>query len=231
MNDGLHPSEEMTLDPPGSIAVVGAGALGIEAGLYGRYLGYDVIIMEAGEIGQNLLGLLDTVTPVLPDQCMSPLALSALKAQAETNPKSSRQIVLPTTVGQWVQQCLVPLANTDLLRGRVSISNRVTMIKPIPVLAESESETLAGIPPDFELSIIDDQGKMNKRRFESVILATGTDSNIELGVEQASPYFFQIGDRDLPDDKRLIEGRHQIVKLYAQLAGRFDLDLYRPRRI
>ncbi|EMI22110.1 Pyridine nucleotide-disulfide oxidoreductase, NAD-binding region domain protein [Rhodopirellula maiorica SM1] len=40
-------SEIATLDPPGSIAIVGAGPLGVEAALYGRFLGYNVSLIEA----------------------------------------------------------------------------------------------------------------------------------------------------------------------------------------
>ena len=47
-------STEMTLDPPGSIAVVGAGPLGIEAALYGRFLGYDVTLIEAVSVANSL---------------------------------------------------------------------------------------------------------------------------------------------------------------------------------
>ena len=47
-------NDATTLDPPGSIAVVGAGALGIEAALYGRFLGYDVTLIEAAAVGHSM---------------------------------------------------------------------------------------------------------------------------------------------------------------------------------
>ena len=37
MNNNPKTDMDMTLDPPGSIAIVGAGTHGIEAGLYGRF--------------------------------------------------------------------------------------------------------------------------------------------------------------------------------------------------
>jgi len=46
--------DSLTLDPPGAIAVVGAGPLGIEAALYGRYLGYDVKLYEAKSVGSSM---------------------------------------------------------------------------------------------------------------------------------------------------------------------------------
>ena len=54
MNNNAKTDMDMTLDPPGSIAIVGAGTHGIEAGLYGRFLGYDVKILERGAIGNNM---------------------------------------------------------------------------------------------------------------------------------------------------------------------------------
>lgn len=55
MNNPPKPDMDMTLDPPGSIGIVGAGTHGIEAGLYGRFLGYDVTVLERGSIGNNML--------------------------------------------------------------------------------------------------------------------------------------------------------------------------------
>ena len=47
LEPSAEPSESMTLEPPGRLAVVGAGALGVEAALYGRFLGYDVTLIAA----------------------------------------------------------------------------------------------------------------------------------------------------------------------------------------
>ena len=50
-------ANDMTLDPPGTIVVVGAGALGIEAALYGRYLGYNVTLIEAQDDREEALAI------------------------------------------------------------------------------------------------------------------------------------------------------------------------------
>ena len=124
-----HDDDAMTLDPPGSIAVIGAGPLGIEAALYGRFLGYEVTLFEAEAIANSVRDQLDAPLPMLPGRCLSPLALSAIRAQrGETD-----QQILPTTCGQWVSEGLEKLAETDLLRGRVRVRNRVSRIDSIPI--------------------------------------------------------------------------------------------------
>ncbi len=37
----------MAVDTPAVIAIIGAGPIGLEAALYGRYLGYDVRLFDA----------------------------------------------------------------------------------------------------------------------------------------------------------------------------------------
>ncbi|MGI9474665.1 MAG: hypothetical protein ACR2NZ_24245 [Rubripirellula sp.] len=229
MNQPEPPDAEMTLDPPGSIAIVGAGPLGLEAALYGRFLGYDVVVLEAGVIGQNLYPLFSEVPPVLPDQCLSALAQSALAAQLEADPSAS--LTLPTTVEQWVQLGLEPLAQTDLLRGRVFASTRITMIQPIVVEADEVGEDTTDLPSDFQLTSADDDGADENRRVEAVILATGNQCDIDVKLESSCPYFFRIGGTGAANDVDLLEGRRQIAGIFAQLAGRSDLDLYRPRRV
>ena len=91
-----------TLDPPRSIAVVGAGPLGIEAALYGRFLGYDVTLFEAFGVAHSISDRRDEAIEVMPDRCLSPLAKSALQAQAgDAEPKA-----LPVTIGQWIDQVI-----------------------------------------------------------------------------------------------------------------------------
>ncbi|MEC7408834.1 MAG: hypothetical protein VYB72_08465, partial [Planctomycetota bacterium] len=90
-------SNPYTLDPPGKIAVIGAGPLGIEAALYGRYLGYDVTIYEAHEVGFNLISCSTEDLPLLPDRTLSNLAVQALLTQQEL-----ASLTFPVSINQWV---------------------------------------------------------------------------------------------------------------------------------
>ena len=44
----------MAIDTPATILIIGAGPLGLETALYARYLGYDVIACEAGDVGSHV---------------------------------------------------------------------------------------------------------------------------------------------------------------------------------
>ena len=115
---------DATLDPPGSIAVVGAGPLGIEAALYGRYLGYDVTLFERRQVADHWRSRAAEPLPLPSSRCWSPLAAAALEAQyPERFPAQG-----PLTIGQWVDQGLVDLLETDLLRGRLRAPAEVTRI-------------------------------------------------------------------------------------------------------
>ena len=220
--DSENPS---TLDPPGSIAVIGAGPLGVEAALYGRFLGYDVSLIDAVEVGHTLLSMDDTDLPILPNRSLSPLAASAIEAQNE----ESAGRTLPLTLWQWVHDALVPVTQTDLLRGRIQAPRRVVRVTTIPI--ESDVDDQEDIPPDYRLIMQDDAGEEYELDAEAVIVATGDSPDIEADFSLPSPYFFRIGATAGSDwEACLLAGLLEIVAVYASLAGREDLDLYRPLR-
>lgn len=232
-NESATDPQSHTLDPPGTIVVVGAGVLGVEAGLYGRFLGYNVQILEADAVGSRLVRESDEPLPILPGRLLSSLALGALQAQrGEAMPP-----VPPTTFGDWVQQILVPIVESDLLRGRVETGTRVTAIEQVPVEPDAESDEVEmddeePVPPDFRLSAIGSDDITRSFDTEAVIVAVGDQmEKIELGFSTPAPYFFRVGEQSSGDwEEDLRAGRREIAALFASLAGRNDLDLYRPRR-
>lgn len=238
-NDPITHEEQATLDPPGTIAVVGAGPLGIEAALYGRYLGYKVTLFEAVAVGHSLAGQTDDPIPMMPDRCASPLARAALSAQAGGEMPTAS----PMLIGEWMNQIWLPLTQSDLLRGRLRCPLRVTAIE----LAELESdpdeqvdddETGEPVPPDFRLTFDDGQSE----DFEAVILATGHPggdgdvAGIDCRFPVPADYLFLIGGSQpgqpagCSGEESFWSGLKQIVSVYASLGGRMDLDLYRPAR-
>lgn len=228
MNQSNQSDDDLpTLDPPGTIAVVGAGPLGIEAALYGRFLGYDVTIVEAFEVGHGVTADADAPLPVLPNRCLSPLAMAANQAQEE----DSAPRTLPLTLSQWIHEALIPLTETDLLRGRLLVPWRVSQIETVPIEFEEDDDPDA-IPPDFRLTLVGTDGQSASLDSEAVIVAVGNSLPITLGFSLPAPYFFRIGANP-PDDweQSLLLGYREIVEIYSQLAGRADLDLYRPKRV
>ena len=231
MNNPPKPDMDMTLDPPGSIGIVGAGTHGIEAGLYGRFLGYDVTVLERGSIGNNMLNDSDADLVVLPDQCLSPLALSAIATQHAAEHPESGPLVHPATVLAWIEEGLIPLSESDLLRGRVKTDHLVTSIDTVPIEHEDESEASSDYPADFLIHFTDSDRAESNLRVEAVLIATGSQCDIEFMFPLPCPYLHRIESTSPHDAAGLIGGRRQIVEIYSQLAGRQDLDLYRPPRV
>lgn len=240
------------LEPPGTIAVIGAGAAGLEAALYGRYLGYDVTVLEAAEIGQTWRDsrTADQPLPFLADRGLSNLAMTAVKTQHEASGATPR--ALPTTVGQWINEVLEALAHSDLLSGRIRTHCRVTGIEPAAVNADSEEssqEELADEAPvhDFLLWLQDPEGSRETLQVEAVIDTTGGGSFDISGFETApplpasdenadfrtrTPYFYRLQDGQGESAEAALVGiRDQIRRLYAMLGDRAGLDLYRPFRM
>ena len=224
MNESQSVDNDQLLEPPGSVVVVGAGLLGIEAALYGRFLGYDVTLIEAESVGYSVQAIRDQPIPMLPDRCLSPLALSAINAQDPEGPP----FVLPTTVDQWIDTVMIPLTQTDLLRGRLRCPARVIKIDWLPIEPDDEDTPDAELPPpDFRLTI-DGQDPVE---CEAVIVATGDAPVIPTGFSVPCPYFFRLGVDPASDpEQNLLLGLKQIVDVYAKLADRKTLDLYRPVR-
>lgn len=231
MNNTPQTDMDTTLDPPGTVAIVGAGTHGLEAGLYGRFLGYNVIILERGPIGNNMRDESDADLFVLPDQCLSPLALSAVATQHTAENPGSSPRVHPTTVSAWIEEGLIPLSESDLLRGRIKTDHLVTRINTVPIELENESEDASDYPPDFQLHFIDSDGAEGTLRVEAVLIATGSQCDIEFMFPMPCSYLHRIESTSPHDAAGLFGGRRQIVDIYSQLAGREDLDLYRPPRV
>ncbi|MEM6473447.1 MAG: hypothetical protein AAF802_28065 [Planctomycetota bacterium] len=211
--------QSATLDPPGTIAVIGAGPLGIEAALYGRFLGYDVMLFDSVEPVNRLVCLRDEPLPLTPSRSSSPLARAAIESQ-EIEAHHTKH---PTTIAEWIDQVWKPLLTTDLLRGRVRSPETVIRIELVDVSGEDDD-----IPPDFRLTT--NEGTAD---FESVILASGTQSVEKPELTFATPcdYFHPLSAGESGDHETdFWQGLHGIVTIFAELGGRKELDLYRPAR-
>ena len=96
---------------------------------------------------------------------------------------------------------------------------------------DEEDEDASEIPPDFRLTLVGEGDETDAIDVESVILAIGLSSEIPLGFDLPGPYFFRIATNSTGDSEQdLLSGFREIVAIFAELAGRADLDLYRPRR-
>jgi hypothetical protein len=233
----IESNHSCPLEPPGTIAVIGGGIVGVEAALYGRYLGYNVHVFQSGKIGQSMLDRGDEPLDMLPDRSFSPLAAAALSAQVENRPQS-----LPTTCRTWAQSILLELCQGDLLADNIHVDHRVVAIGQVPV--EWDEEDAAdpdfdpeSIPADFQLMFEDHS--IAPFRAESVLLATRDIESIGFDFPVPTDYLFDL--RDVGQTKthghssdaevEFVQCLRRITQVYANLGQRADLDLYRPRRL
>src|ERR1700754_4990825 len=103
----------MAVDTPATIGIIGAGPIGLEAALYGRYLGYDVIVFEKRKLEDILSAAEGRVAWEFAKDLVSPLGVMAIQTQDESwqppGPKDR------WTVSQWWTNYLRPLAESDLV--------------------------------------------------------------------------------------------------------------------
>ncbi|QDS99993.1 FAD-dependent oxidoreductase [Adhaeretor mobilis] len=117
----------MHVEPPATIAIIGAGPIGLEVALYARYLGYKVTIFErGGSPAANVRewGHVRLFTPF--GMNASPLGVAALEAQDPEFQSPSAQEVL--TGNELCDSYLDLLAASDLLIDSIRLDTRVISI-------------------------------------------------------------------------------------------------------
>lgn len=111
MIDALPWDPEM--ESPATIAIIGAGPLGIEAALYARFLGYHVSIFEARRVAHRMLDWHDRPLEYPVSSVTTSLGIAALKAQDPEYLQPDPNRVF--TGKEYAQEYLLPLAKTDLI--------------------------------------------------------------------------------------------------------------------
>ncbi len=160
----------MAIDTPARIAIIGAGPIGIEAGLYGRYLGYDVVILERDCIAAHVLRWrhMRMFSPF--SQLCSPLGLAALRAQdPDYTPPQPTSLL---TGQQWVDQYLWPLSQTDLLADHIVCGVTVLGVGRNHFLKPEADEGQRGAD-GFRLLLEHRNGSQSIETADIVIDATG----------------------------------------------------------
>ncbi len=122
----------MAIDTPARLAILGAGPIGLEAALYARFLGYDVVIYEAGDVAASARrwGHVRMFTPFGMNR--STLGLAAIQAQDDSYQPPADDALL--TGCEWAQRYLLPLAATDLLADHLRLHTAVVAVGKEEVL-------------------------------------------------------------------------------------------------
>lgn len=162
----------MSVDAPAKITILGAGPIGLEAGLYARFLGYDVAIYEQGRPAESIRrwGSVPMFSPF--GMNSSPLARSALAAQSADDQQLPGVDEL-LTGQQYVDRYLQPLAESDLLSdclhcGWTAIAaGRAGLSKSDMIDEESRRDA------DFVVVLRDSDGREQIDRSDVLIDCTG----------------------------------------------------------
>ncbi len=231
--------QDEPLEPPGSIAILGAGPIGLEAALYARSLGYTVKVFEAGEVGETFRHDASALLPEPFGRCRSPLAMAALSTQ---NPQyQAPHPDFPINYRDYREHYLLPLAASDLLSDNVVTHTRVISIELEPFDSPDEDGELP--PADFVLTL-ETNGETITESFECLIDCTGAHKTSEVPYPAAVydpasaahpdlatgiPYLYRLGAKS-QRDAGYLSGLEQIRRLFAMLNERPQLDLYRTAR-
>src|SRR5262249_22096128 len=106
-------SSIMAIDTPARLAILGAGPIGLEAALYARFLGYDVVVYDRGDVAASVRrwGHVRMFTPFGMNR--TTLGLAAIQAQDDAYKPPADDALL--TGSEWIERYLLPLSRTDLL--------------------------------------------------------------------------------------------------------------------
>lgn len=211
----------MAVDTPATIAIIGAGPIGLEAALYARFLGYDVHIYERGRVAERLLT--SPEAPPLPwHLATSTLGAAALAAQqSDWQPPASTASLSATALAATYFE---PLAATDLLADALERGVEVLSVER-DVSPDDEpvaDDEVAG----FRLSV-SASGGQRVDRADVVIDASGAGTG-SFGPTEADLDFYILGAKSAGStgDFSFATGLAQIRDLFAIIADRPTLDLY-----
>lgn len=160
----------MAIDTPATIGILGAGPVGLEAALYARFLGFDVLVFERGEVADHVRqwGHVRMFSPFAMNR--SPLGLAAIAAQDESYRAPADDALL--TGAEWREQYLLPLAGTDLLADPLRLGATVDFIGRTEFLKGDAIGDERRGEDEFRIVYRDDQGE-HEATVDAVIDTSG----------------------------------------------------------
>lgn len=202
----------MAVDTPARIAVIGAGPIGLEAALYGRYLGYTVDIYERGQIAEHLLqwGHVRLFTPW--EMNVTTLGVAALRIQDEAwQPARADEIL---TCRELVDRYFLPLAKSDLLSDSIEQQTEVLAVGRQGLLRGdfAADERRADVP--FRILVRDADGHERIEHADVVLDCSGTQGSPNFLGCSGMPAVGELACRDrieygIPDVLGVAQEKHR----------------------
>jgi hypothetical protein len=212
------------LEPPAMLAILGATPLGVEAALYGRFLGYKAALLDEGtalaELRQR--GAEPLGGPFR--EHSSPLGLAALAAQNPDDAAPDPAAML--SAQRWVEAYLAPLLASDLLAESLREQTQIVSVERVePEWDESDAEADEGEEPMPQLLLTLRDRSGQESSIQVAMLIDALPSAPALSTEHLWPTPLARDAAGAP--RPFAAGLKEIVALFAELRGRPDLDLYR----
>lgn len=161
----------MAVDTPARIAVLGGGPIGLEAALYARYLGYDVLVLERDRVGANVArwGHIRMFSPFAGNR--SPLGLAALRCQDPDYQPPEDEAMLSGR--EWLERYLLPLSQTDLVADHIEPEAAVVSVARQHILKTDHPHEVPRSDACFQILVEREGGRESLETADIVIDTTG----------------------------------------------------------
>ena len=226
------------VESPATIAVIGCGPIGIEAALYGRFLGYDVDLFDARRPAHEVVRWNGRSLGVPVSACTTSLGISALEGQLPEYQTPSMDRVWSGV--DFAEHYLLPIAKSDLIVDGIHINSRVLEVSRVRYFREEIEDWQERANDEFRLLIESrDRGVYTARAdivldcrrmfFDSEGYGPGGAQAAGAAKVQSTLHQWLPGDPRF--ENRMLDTKHVVVFGNSELAVRFVeewADLMKP---
>ena len=216
------------VESPATIAVIGAGPVGIEAALYARFLGFNVDMFDAGRPARNATQWHERLLDVPVRDCTTALGHAALASQDANyrTPDKDRRF----TGQQFADEYLLPLAKSDLLVDSIHINSPVFEVSRLRVPLDDPCDLQERCNDEFRLLIQSrDRGSYTRRAdlvFDCRGIASGTcgwgpAGSQAIGANETADRIYRWLPCDPRFELREVQGKQTILFGQSDRAIRF----------
>lgn len=238
----------MAVDTPAHIVIVGLNPLSLEAGLYARFLGYQVSIFDSGVVCEMVRNCPDQL---IGGQSTTSLGVKAISAQDDSFDAESITESISSNKDWWVNY-LKPLSETDLLIDSLFANHSIENVELIDEELDEDEQSEGDEFDKDEVCttvfniIVSENGTSNKTESVTadvlidaqfngfvnfdVLPSLGIDAS-ELLKDDSTLFtsvddFYVLGDRIACPNYEHADGLTQICELFKIIGDRETLDLY-----